>query len=278
MLNVRNSGNQFFAAERGIFRKDRPVLRDQAVTGVYAVGRGFVGTRIGVDVCGNKPSGRRFDKSAAIVFTTDGFGRSGQIDDDSCAHSRKLLGIRGHTPHGFADFTADDQIFLFVADEELMGAEHGVVAGEGKDDRMLFRERREPAEFGGVAVIRKRGFRNHAENMPVGDCNGAVVQLAVNLQRCADKGQHFLSGGVILDLFQRGQRIFNERIGQEKVAAGRAGEGKFGERENVNAGFVSLVNERGVSGDIFCRRGNEKLRLCRRQFDKSVIHKNLRVF
>ena len=193
------------------------------------------------------------------------------------AHGEPAGRRLGH-PQVLADLHAEGEERLLIT------AEHGV--GHDRDaDRLPSRAYIYPGELAGdlsaggkmallvkLRVIRQMLLRHESQHLAPAEHGRAVIELAAQSQRQADKQHGVELRRLAPDRLQRVERAVEKRVLQKQVAAGVAREAELREHDKARA-----VRRRfRCSGDdrrgVVSAAGYLDARRCGRYFDESVSH------
>ena len=174
------------------FAQDHAVLGDQGVAGEDQVGRGFAEAGRAVDVGRDRAARLLGDELPQVVVLADRLGRGREVEDHAGAVLRRVRRGRHGGPEVLAEFDAE---LRAVHGKREVRAEVGLLP---RHVDLLLRDSGpggEPAGFVELRVARDVGFGHHAEDAPLREDDGTVVErLAVAQRRPDDCDEGQLAG------------------------------------------------------------------------------------
>ena len=253
------------------FRQDRAVFAEDMMAGEHQVGGGLPIAAGTVEIAAVQARRLVFDQFPAIgVFSHHLVGGRQVCDDGGAGHGlahRRRVG----RPEVLADFAAYGQLRQGLAPEQLIGAERRRLAQQLNRPPAL-RGGSKPAGLVEFRVIGQMCFGDHAQDSSVEQGGGAVVQLAVHSQRQAGEDQHRQAARGVADRPQGFQRAVQQRLLQEEVAAGIAGQAQLRQDQDPDRlpgrGPDGPDGLFGVEGAVGHPHGGRR----RGAFDKSMVH------
>ena len=216
------------------------VLVDRGLAVPRQVGRRLALPGGGVDVGGQAARGRRAAQQLAVLRPADGDRAAGEVQEDGRARQRRLGARRDRDPHVLADLGVDDEAGDVVGGEQQVGAER--VRGAADADLAAL------ADPGGelpslveLAVGRRIGLRDDAEDRAAVDDDGAVVDPVAVAQRRPDHDQRQQVGRALDHGGERALDVVEHGVLQHEVLERVAGQRQLGEERHDDALLRALA-------------------------------------
>ena len=235
---------------------------------------GFPVSRAGVHISCHQPGAGGLHQLPAVAVLSHRLIGGGEIDDDRRARQTVRGGGSLRGPEILADLAAHHKALHAVAGKKDLPPEGDLPAFKGKEGNLL-RRGREMSGFIKFPVRRQRRLGNKGEHPPVLDGRRRVVQLPVLFQRKADEHQGVKPFGMLRDLCKRFLRSRKQRLLQEQILAGIAGQAQLGENEDMRSVFCRLINPLFNLFRVVRGIRHPDLRRQRRRSDKTVFHSYL---
>ena len=216
------------------------VLVDRGLAVPRQVGRRLALAGGGVDVGGQAARGRRAAQQLAVLRPADGDRAAGQVEQDGRARQRRLGARRDRDPHVLAHLGVDDEAGDVVGGEQQVGAERHAGAADA-DLAALADAGGELPALVELAVGRRVGLRDDAEDRAAVDDDGAVVDPVAVAQRRADHDQRQQVRGALDDGGERALDVVEHGVLQHEVLERVAGQRHLGEERHDDALLRALA-------------------------------------
>ena len=255
--------------------QQRAVFTDEIMRGKDHIRRGFAVPGIRIEIGAQQACGLLADELAAVFRLADGFVTCREIGKHRCPGQRMAGARRQRGPEVLADLHTEAEVRHFAAAEQQVRAE-----GDGRaaqcDAARFGRCGGEVTQLIELCVVRQMGLRHKAEQRPMADHGGAVIECAVHADRQADDGDELERFACAENVPQALLGGIQQRLLQKQVRAGIAGEPKLRENGKRRAVLRGLLH----GGDRFLRIigavchaqcGGERADLQKSVFHKGVV-------
>ena len=229
------------------------VFGDQVVPGEHHVLGALAVPGRGVQVAAQQAGRLVGHQCPAVLGLADGLVAGRKVGDDRGPGQRVEGGGRQRTPQVLAQLYAQHKTGHGPAAEQQRSAKGHLLAAHG-DRFHLGAAGGKLALLVEFAVVGQVGLGHKAQQLPAAQHGGAVVQLAVYQQRQAHQHDGVQRPGAVQHGLQGIQRTGLQRVLQEQIAAGVAGEAEFrehGQLDPVRGGCLHVGKDLlGVIGAV----------------------------
>ena len=227
--------------------QQRTVFRDEVVAGEHQIRGGLALAGVGVHVAAHQPSGLARHQRAAVGGLAHGLIGGGQIQNNGSTLPGQRTGGRLRRPQILADLHAHHQIFHAGAAKNSIAAEIHVLAAEGNHVVHTARAARgrKPPLLVKFPVIGQIRLGHQAQDLSFVYYRGTVIQFVVPFvpHGQADGRHHVQIPGGLQNGLQALLGAPEQRILQEEVAAGVAGQAQLRKHDHLHALLVRLAHE-----------------------------------